>query len=492
MSQIITTPAVVADLNGVFLDIAARLEAIAQAIADHHASTDAGFEQVGVVLDTVADVKARQDGFATALQGLATVQDQIVGTLDGVSVLLSAMATDLAAIKARLDELEAGQPEPEPEPEVLPLVGVNFAGLGNNPDVDASYTPQLGTHYRSILDKPGVDYISRYKPESGKWLARIPYAAERLFAVSGQQFTFKQAYLDQIKAVVEALNAAGATVLLDMHNYCRWWIKTPSTPISWAQRQQRVVNGVASDAQWIPIGHALCPVDYPMLARMHRQIAEQFKDHDVMYGLMNEPHSRGALDGGVDVQGQWIANAQSLVNAVREFDTAHYITVGGCDYSTAKHWRSGSDGLKNITDPAGKLLFEAHQYPDTNPATAGNVATHGAGGGKWDRPQPFGDSVDAEARVQDWADWVQWLQENGLKGFAGEFGGPADVANMPAYLEQLNAYFDQHGIPRTQWLAGPGDADSYANGMDTETSLKPNATATTSRIGSTVTEYGPN
>ena len=107
MSQIITTPAVVADLNGAFLEVNTKLDALAQAIADHHASTAAGFEQVGVILDTVVDVKAAQASFATALQSFATVQDQIVGTLDGVSVMQQAIATDLAAIKARLDQLEA-------------------------------------------------------------------------------------------------------------------------------------------------------------------------------------------------------------------------------------------------------------------------------------------------------------------------------------------------------------------------------------------------
>ena len=97
MNQIITTPAVVADLNGVFVDLFARLDAISQAVADHQASTDAGFEQVGVVLDAVVEVKDRQDGFAGTLQGIVTVQDQIVGTLQSVAVQLQAMAADLAA-----------------------------------------------------------------------------------------------------------------------------------------------------------------------------------------------------------------------------------------------------------------------------------------------------------------------------------------------------------------------------------------------------------
>ena len=97
MNQIITTPAVVADLNGVFVDLFARLDAISQAVADHQASTDAGFEQVGVVLDAVVEVKDRQDGFAGTLQGIVTVQDQIVGTLQSVAVQLQAMAAEIAS-----------------------------------------------------------------------------------------------------------------------------------------------------------------------------------------------------------------------------------------------------------------------------------------------------------------------------------------------------------------------------------------------------------
>lgn len=434
-------------------------------------------------------------------------QATILAKLDTLSALAVAIAATLDEVKASLpvppvaepEEPTDPEPEPEPEPEpvvVAPLVGVNFAGLGNNPDVDSAYIAQMGTHYRSILDKPNVDYITRYTPTNGgKWVARIPYAAERLFSVANGSFTVKTAYLDQIKAVVSALNNAGATVLLDMHNYCRWWIKTPATPISWAQRQQKTVNGVSSDSQWIPIGHELCPVDYAMLASMYEVIAQEFIGYDVMYGLMNEPHGRGALDGGYDVQGQWVANVQQLIDAVRSVDTEHWITVGGNAYSSAKNWRAVSDGLRNVVGE--KIMFEAHQYPDEN----------GNGGGSWKKGIVH--SIDPAARVADFYDYRDWLLEVGRPGMIGEYGTPVTYEKWTAnsggtfeydytvqgsteYLELMGDFSTENAILCCQWLAGPGDADNYANGMDTESALKANALATVARMGTeSAAGFGP-
>jgi endoglucanase len=455
-----------------------------------------------VVRDNQAAVLAKLDALSAMVTAVSATLDEVKASLPVPPVEEPEEPTEPAPEPEPEPEPEptpepTPEPEPEPEPvESAPLAGVNFAGLGNNPDVDASYTPKLGTHYRSILDKPNVDYITRYKPANGgKWVARIPYAAERLFAVSGQDFAVKSTYLAELRAVVEALNAAGATVLLDMHNYCRWWIKTPATPISWAQREQKTVNGVTSDAQWIPIGHELCPVDYPMLARMYVRIAELFKDNDVMYGLMNEPHGRGAKDGGFDVQGQWVANVQQLIDAVRSVDTEHWITVGGNAYSSAKNWRAVSDGLRNVVGE--KIMFEAHQYPDEN----------GNGGGSWKKGIVH--AIDPAARVADFHDYRDWLLEVGRPGMIGECGTPVTYEKWTAnsggtfeytytvqgaaeYLQLIGEFSTENAMLCCQWLAGPGDADNYANGMDTETALKANAQATVARMGTESAEgFGP-
>lgn len=485
-----------------------------QAIKDEQLAQAAKLTAIGVDIENTeiaamaAKAAAEQaSARVNTLTGYVLVvrdnQATILAKLDTLSAMAVAIAATLEEVKASLpvppveEPEEPTEPEPEPEPAVpAPLAGVNFAGLGNNPDVDSAYIAQLGTHYRSILDKPGVDYITRYKPTNGgKWVARIPYAAERLFSVANGSFTVKTAYLDQIKAVVSALNAAGATVLLDMHNYCRWWIKTPATPISWAQRQQKTVNGVSSDSQWIPIGHAVCPVNYEMLAYMYVLIAQEFSGYDVMYGLMNEPHGRGAADGGYDVQGQWVANVQQLIDAVRSVDTEHWITVAGNAYSSAKNWRAVSDGLRNVVGE--KIMFEAHQYPDEN----------GNGGGSWKKGIVH--SIDPAARVADFHDYRDWLLEVGFPGMIGECGTPVTYEKWTAnsggtfeyeytvqgateYLQLIGEFSTENAMLCCQWLAGPGDADNYANGMDTETALKANALATVARMGTESAEgFGP-
>lgn len=81
----------------------------------------------------------------------------------------------------------------------------------------------------------------------------------------------------------------------------------------------------------------------------------------------------------------------------------------------------------------------------------------------------------------------KWTANSG-----GTFEYSYTVQGAAEYLEQINAMFDSRRVPRTQWLAGPGDADNYANGMDNnDGTLKPNANALFDRLGNTVEAYGP-
>jgi len=78
-------------------------------------------------------------------------QATILAKLDTLSALAVAIAATLEEVKASLpvppveEPEEPADPEPEPVVVVAPLVGVNFAGLGNNPDVDSAYVARMGT-----------------------------------------------------------------------------------------------------------------------------------------------------------------------------------------------------------------------------------------------------------------------------------------------------------------------------------------------------------
>lgn len=499
-----------------FDDLRTILGVLTAAVAEIPARDTAALEQliaansqtIGVVLDVVNGISEAQDAAMSELTALASAVAGIVGTVDSIASSVSTIATDIGSIKARLDDLEAGNPgggDPDPEPSLLPLAGFNAAGLGNNPE----YTPGAeNSHFRTFARRAyQADYVTAWAghlyPELGdRFLIRIPYALERLFVISGGVPVLQESYAALIEEVMNQAGDHGGLALLDAHNYCRWWQTTPkngdgSLKYPALQRRQGTIANVTIDKQWFPFGHPGCDVTYAIVTQMYVKIAQRFgsNPHLFGYGLMNEPHGRGALDDGIPVEANWIANVQSLVDAVRSVDSKNWIAVGGVGYSTAKHWRRVSDGLRNIVGE--KIIYEAHQYPDEN----------GGGGGQWKKGLVH--SIDPAARVNDWTDFLDWCAEVGRPALAGEYGAPITAEKWTAnsggtfeysytvqgaaeYLEQLNAMFDSRRVPRTQWLAGPGDADNYANGMDkSDGTLKPNANALFDRLGSTVEAYGP-
>lgn len=363
----------------------------------------------------------------------------------------------------------------------FPLIGFNAAGLGNNPYVDVIATARLDTHYVTVAPRGHQpDYIKAYAGglDGKPFAVRLPFAGERIAILDGAGgFTLRQSYVEEIRRAIRHIHSWGGFSLLDMHNYCRWYVRA-SGPVS--GRVVQAWNG--GFALWTAIGAPDCPVNYPLLARIWAAIAREFRDEPGVfgYGLMNEPHNMGSVpDGGVNVETLWTNNVQQLITAVREADPRHFITVAGNSFASALYWPRSSDALKNLQDPGGRLLYEAHQYADKD----------GQGGGKWNQAI---DSIAYRERVADWYPFIDWLKANGKRGIAGEFGGPDHLPGMRTYFTELHKYFDANHILRFQWLAGPGDDDDNPNGMDrNDGTLKPNTRSLMARIGTTTTAYGP-
>lgn len=97
----------------------------------------------------------------------------------------------------------------------------------------------------------------------------------------------------------------------------------------------------------------------------------------VAFGLMNEPHDEACKSpnsGVINISG-WAAILQTAVNAIRQAGaTTQMIVLPGKGWTHAiTYLPSNSDGygptLMGIKDPAGgasKLVFEVHEFLDSN------------------------------------------------------------------------------------------------------------------------------
>lgn len=279
--------------------------------------------------------------------------------------------------------------------------GVNLAGaeFGEN-NVPGTYN----VHYTY----PSVNSLDYYK-NKGLRLVRLPFLWERLQPVMDEPFDANE--LARMDAFIAGAKSKGVYVIPDMHNYGR-----------------RNVGGtryIISSAQ-VPVSSY---VDF------WERFAQHYKNDTAIwaYGLMNEPH---------DMSGTWIGTVQTVINAIRAIDTEHRLLVPGDHWSSAHTWASSNDGMKNITDPADNMLFEAHQYFD--------YSNQGIYVNSYDADGTYPE-IGAD-RVQV---FIDWLTTNNKKGFLGEYGVPGNDPRWNTVLENFLRRLQANCIGGTYWAGGP-------------------------------------
>ena len=116
---------------------------------------------------------------------------------------------------------------------------------------------------------------------------------------------------------------------------------------------------------------------------------------------------------------------QAAINNIRAAGaTSQTIFVEGNSYSGAWTWTQVNDNLKALTDPQNKLVYEMHQYLDSDGSGTSTACVSGTIG---------------QERVTA---ATQWLKSNGKKGIIGEFAGGANtqcqsaVKGMLTYMGQ--------------------------------------------------------
>lgn len=280
--------------------------------------------------------------------------------------------------------------------------GVTLAGAEfGSPTFPGTYE----THY--IYPNSGeLDY---YKSK-GLNLIRLPFSWERIQpTLSGN---LDETELNRIKGFLQAARNRNMAVVLDLHNYGRYYLNGTEEIIG---------------SPNVSIAH---------ITDLWTKLSSELKDNSEIwgYGIMNEPHDMLAST-------PWFDIAQEIINGIRTSDTNSRIIVGGDSWSSAEFWPSASDNLKNLSDPSNNLTFEAHCYFDNNSSGRYNqdYDTEGGSPNKGiERVTPF----------------LNWLETNNLNGFVGEYGVPDDPRWLTT-LDNFLGHLESNNINGAYWAGGP-------------------------------------
>jgi len=307
-------------------------------------------------------------------------------------------------------------PPPPPPPMAMPrLGGVDLAGADFGNQVPGTY---------------GVNYIYPTTAEVdhfvglGMNVIRLPFLWERL--QRSQYAALDATELARLDAVVSYATGKGAYVIVDPHNYARYF---------------GVVIGAG-----VPVG---AYTDF-----WSRLAAHFAQNPRVIFGLMNEPH-----DMSTEV---WLSDANAAIAAIRATGAPNLITVPGNGWDGAHSWLQNWYGTPNATamlgvkDPGNNFVFEVHQYLDAD-SSGGDMAN----------------CVSSTIGSQRLADFDSWLAQHGLRAFLGEFGagsGSTCLAALDDLLGFIKARPDRW-LGWTYWAAGPWWGTSVSaiepvNGVD--------------------------
>lgn len=140
---------------------------------------------------------------------------------------------------------------------------------------------------------------------------------------------------------------------------------------------------------------------------------------------------------------------QAGINGIRAAGaTSQYIFAEGNNWTGASSWNTTNDSLKSLSDPHDLLIFEMHQYLNSD----------GSG--------DSGDCISSTIGVELVEGATAWLQENGKVGVLGEFAGGPNTVCMEAITGLLNHLETNSNVwlGAVWWSAGPAwPAGTYCN-----------------------------
>lgn len=277
--------------------------------------------------------------------------------------------------------------------------GVNLSGAEyNSTSLPGRYGYQY--FYPSIS---AVDYFQ----SKGMNLIRLPFLWERVQPTL--YGALDQTELQRLVTFVNSTTAKGMTVLIDPHNYGRY--------------RQQVIGSSG--------------VPHTAFGDFWSRLANTFKGNPkVLFGLMNEPY-------GMTTE-NWVGAANEAIRRIRATGATNTIAVPGNAWSGAYSWTANFYGTPNaqamlqIVDSGNNLVFEVHQYLDTD---SSGTTTH---------------CVSATIGAQRLQVFTDWLRANGKRGLLGEFAA-ANTETCRLALNGMLAYMQTHSdvwMGWSYWLAG--------------------------------------
>ncbi|KAJ5747665.1 uncharacterized protein N7511_009361 [Penicillium nucicola] len=308
------------------------------------------------------------------------------------NIVLAASAASLAAAYPRGRDVLPAKQSIKKRGTGFKWVGVSESGAefgpGNTPGT-------LGTDYTW----PETSQIKILR-DAGMNVFRVPFLMERLVP-SSMTGTTDATYLASLKTTVEFITDSGAYAVLDPHNYGRY--------------SGSVISSTADFQAW------------------WKTVATVFADNEkVIFDTNNEYH---------DMDQTLVLDLnQAAINGIRAAGaTSQYIFVEGNAWTGAWSWTDNNDNLKDLTDSADKIVYEMHQYLDSDSSGTSETCVS---------------STIGKERIQA---ATEWLQTNGKLGFIGEFAGGVN-SDCEAAVEGMLSYMSENSdvwMGAEWWSAGP-------------------------------------
>lgn len=324
--------------------------------------------------------------------------------------------------KRRLDS----KPKPYPRlvetsDAVRPQVrGINVAGLefGTEKPEFSNNTPgMLGRDY-FLSCKATFDDLAG----AGFGSFRIPFRWERI--QPRLRGPLDPDGVQHLRLLISLAEQAGASALIDLHNYGRYSMQLESGPAR-----------CGFDEEY----DGFTPLDADDFADLWARLSHALSGQRGLlgYGLMNEPHDLPA--------GAWVGASRAAVEAIRSQGDKTPIYVAGDRWSDASRWDTVNPESPWIEDPLGLVTYEAHCYLDHDGSGHYELS--------YEQELDYDPELGQRARRR-LQPFLTWLEEWGVPGCLGEFAVPCEHVSWTALLPEMLQLLDEACVPTYWWAAG--------------------------------------